>query len=164
MDEKMNLKDYVGWIKLPPKYIFALSIVSGFVLFGPTSINKGLGLDLFLNDYRKFVGVFFLLTVFLLFAHIIGFLKERYEKHKNNKKLRKRLFDLTDEEKKVLSQYLDDNTRTEYFNFTDGVILGLVDEYILYRVSNSSDMPPVFPFNIQPWAWDYLRKHPELLK
>ena len=160
----MSFKEYLDWIKLPPKYIFALSIVSGIVLYGPNSISEGLGLDLFLNDYRKFVGVFFLLTVFLLFAHIIGFLKIKYEKHTNSKKLKKRLFELTVIEKKILSKYIDNNTRTEYFNFTDGVILGLVHEHVLYRTSNISDNPPVFPFNIQPWAWDYLRKHPELLK
>jgi Super-infection exclusion protein B len=43
------------------------------------------------------------------------------------------------------------------------VVNGLVSETVLYRSSNMSALGTTFPFNIQPWAWDYLNEHPELL-
>jgi hypothetical protein len=43
------------------------------------------------------------------------------------------------------------------------VVLGLVQEKILYQSSTVGSWRRGFAFNIQPWAWDYLQKHLDLI-
>lgn len=75
---------------------------------------------------------------------------------------------LSAEEKAYLRGYILDNTKTQYFEVTDGVVQGLVAAKILYRSASitgrySKSYIPMIAYNIQPWAWEYLNKHPELL-
>lgn len=44
------------------------------------------------------------------------------------------------------------------------VVLGLETEKIIYRASSLSSYYTNFPYNIQPWAWEYLNQHPDLLE
>lgn len=74
------------------------------------------------------------------------------------------LSNLSKEEKAILSEYIDNDTKTNYYNINDGVIGGLVSTQILYRSTNISQMGSVFSYNIQPWAWEMLRKNPKYLK
>lgn len=58
-------------------------------------------------------------------------------------------------------------THARKLNAADGVVKGFAHSGIIYQ---SSDVGSailggiVVAFNIQPWAWHYLKKHPELLK
>src|SRR5947209_1159978 len=73
----------------------------------------------------------------------------------------KRLQSLTTAEKAVLRGYISERTRTQYLSIMDGVVTGLAAEDILYRASNASYSATEWAYNIQPWAWEYLSKHPE---
>ncbi len=50
------------------------------------------------------------------------------------------------------------------FGLVDGLAGGLEAKGILFRSSNFGDPLYGFSHNLQPWARDYLKKHPELLK
>lgn len=164
----MDWNKIIEWLKLSPKYLFSVAVVSGALLFGPDLFLKRLGLDLFIADYRKYIGVVFLGVNVLLFAHIFSFTYSYFSKIVENilflQKRRKRLHSLTDEEKSILSGYISNNTRSQDFECTNGVVLGLEMEKIIFRVSDLSSYFTNFPYNIQPWAWEYLKKNPELLK
>jgi hypothetical protein len=46
----------------------------------------------------------------------------------------------------------------------DGAIGGLKRNGIVFQAANISTPGSMsFPYNIQPWAWNYLHKHPDLL-
>jgi hypothetical protein len=75
----------------------------------------------------------------------------------------RRLHDLTPAEKGILDRYIGGHTRTLNLDIGDGVVQGLVGVSVLYRASNVARLTTV-AYNIQPWAWDYLREHPELLE
>ena len=73
------------------------------------------------------------------------------------------MHDLTPDERQVLRVYLESDTRTQYLDVQDGVAQGLAQARIIYRASNMGTLT-TFAFNVQPWAWDYLRAHRELLE
>jgi len=74
------------------------------------------------------------------------------------------LHDLTIEEKELLAEYIDNNTRTTSIKYSNGVAKELESSMVIRRASNMAHYHDVFPYNIQPWAWEYLSKNPELLK
>jgi len=146
----LELNKIIEWLKLSPKYLFAFSIVAGSLLFGPDPLLKKLGLDLFIADYKKFIGVAFLCVNALLFAHFIGFLFAKINKKWKNRKFlkqcRARLHSLTPDEKKILSGYVVNNTRSQILDYRDGVVSGLEAEKIIGRASSLSSYHTSFPY------------------
>jgi|GEM_PF-6991321 len=57
------------------------------------------------------------------------------------------------------------DTTTIAFDFRDGIVNGLIAEEILYRASQASN-PCSFDFdiNLQGWAWDFMKDHPDFLE
>ena len=71
---------------------------------------------------------------------------------------------LSGKEKEILRSYINENTKTRYFNMSDGVINGLVTQDILSLPSRLSRRGYVFAYNIKPWAWEYLKENKHLLE
>lgn len=163
----MDFSKLSEWIKLSPRYLFPISLVAGFMLFAANDILGVLGLVPLVSQYRSYIGAIFLLSTALLLTSwlvsLYGWLKEKLGQFKARKARTKRLHDLTDEERKILRGYIYDETRTQYLNIQDGVVKGLVDEQIIYQSSSLGRLRAGFAFNIQPWAWEYLKEHPDLL-
>ncbi len=158
----MDISKLVEWIKLSPKYLLPISLVSGILLFAGEFLLEKFGLNLFVNNFRPWIGIVFLMATSLIFIDILyqvsSWLKSRYTNTRSQKKRFERLQNLTPEEKDVLLSYLIHNTRTQYFPINDGVVLGLELEKILFKSSNIGD-PDNWSFNVQPWAWELLKKH-----
>ena len=106
-----------------------------------------------------------LLSFCLLVAHLTNQGWIKFKQHRKMKNLKKRLHHLSEDEKALLRQYLDNNTKSLRFNVTNGVVRGLEKWGVLYFASNiNDDGEVVFPFNLQPWAWKYLKEKPQLLQ
>ncbi len=157
----------LAWIRLLQRYLWGFIAVLALLLWGPQWLVSGLGMSAIVSQHRLYFGL--LLAVFLgmvlsdlislTFRGPINHLEQaKWRRHKA-----KRLHDLTAHEKRILRRYIDQNTRTQYLNIADGVVTGLVHEEILYRSTNIGHLSIGFAYNIQPWAFDYLRQHPELL-
>ena len=73
------------------------------------------------------------------------------------------LRELSREEKCVLSPYVFGDATSQPFAIQDGAVGGLVAKGILYRASNFGSYSAEFAFNIQPWAFTYLKAHTQLL-
>jgi hypothetical protein len=71
---------------------------------------------------------------------------------------------LTEDEKAILRGYIEGQTRTQYLAMSNGTVGQFVVEKILFRASSLGSVADYFPYNIQPWAWDYLNNHPEVLE
>ena len=138
------------------------------LLFAPQSFLATLGLDSLVTQYRGYLG-----AAWLFFAALLIVAAVRAVAQPAKKKVKellwvagrqKRLHRLTPQERQLLQRYIGGNTRTQNLNMEDGVVGGLEAEKMIYRASNISHAYTTFAYNIQPWAWDYLHKHPELLK
>ncbi|WP_051686474.1 superinfection exclusion B family protein [Vibrio pacinii] len=160
-------KQIFDWVKLSGKQAFILSVITSILLFASDEILGKLGVSEAINSLQIWIGLVWLVSVATLAAEIVfpiyGFISKHATWYFNLKGYQKRLHQLTVGEKQVLSQYIRGNTRTISLNYSDGIANELESAMIIRRASNLAHYHDVFPFNIQPWAWDYLSKHPELL-
>jgi hypothetical protein len=167
-----TMESLLSWIKLPKTVAWPIVLVCGLLLWGPEKFNKGLGLDLFVNEYRIGVGVaflFFLATGLMpVVPWLFNFIKKTYESFLLKKHIRQKLRELTPEEKSILRQYVDGDTKAQDLNIQNGVVGRLIKVGILelgFTVSYGGRMGSyTFPVNIRDWAWNQLKEHPELLR
>jgi hypothetical protein len=165
---RMDIGRLVEWIKLSPRHLLPLSLFTGFILFAPQRWLAAFGIAGFVSDYRPYIGVTFLLsTVLLISAAIVagyGWAKQKRAEAALLRGRRERLHHLSESEKEILRGYIEDGTRTQYLPMHGGVVGGLQAERIIFRASSLSKSYDYFAYNIQPWAWEYLNKHPRLLR
>lgn len=139
---------------------------------GPDAFKAGLGLDLFIDEYRIWVGVaflFFLATGLMpIFPWLFQFTKNKKKEHQIHSQFIKYLQKLTDEEKSVLRLFIDNETKTQDLNIQNGVVGRLMKISFLelgFNVSYGGHRGSyTFPVNIQDWLWEELKKNPEYIE
>jgi len=160
-------KNLVDWIKLSPRYLLPICIFAGFVVFAPPQVLSIFGLIDMVSRYRPWFGLAFLLSAALLASSAVfafyEFMKKKRLEEAVRKHRRLRLHQLTEDEKELLRGYIHNQTRTQYLSMSDGRVGQLQTEKIIFRASNLGDYLDGFAYNIQPWAWEYLNDHPEVL-
>jgi len=157
------------WLKLAPRYVFAVCFATGILLVARPSDLATLGLEQFMNQYRSWFGVAFVASISLLLAHAgatgFGWVRKEWRWRRHLVHGRRRLRELTSDEREILARYLENDTRAQFLAVSCGVTAGLADAGIIYRSANLSSTDGIsFAYNIQPWAWDQLREHPELVE
>lgn len=164
----------VSWIKLldllkmgiVPSTILLLS--SSVLLFASEELLSKIGLSAFVENYRSIIGFLWVVSLCAVLIPIIvaclKYFRNWFIKQRRLSNLQSSLNMLSSAEKKVLRKYIKGNTKTQYFDMSDGVVGGLVSSEILYRSSNLSNQLGDFAYNVQPWAWNYLKKHYEILE
>ena len=165
----MDLARLTPWLfELPQRILWAFIVIVGLTLWGPDRFVAGLGLQEFIDDYRKWIGVAFLVLVGIALSNAFEGVRGRvalwWLERKRLRDAKKRLHDLTGGEKEVLRRYISSNSRTQDLAINSGVTAGLVKASIIYQATEVSAFLMYFPHHIQPWAWEYLRAHPELLE
>ena len=161
----------IEWLKLSIQQLFWLllfsSVVLSLLVFTPDNVLGALGLRGFRTEYRMWVGLSAVGFWILSFSGLVvigGQSISQWGKRAIGRRGRKRrLHSLTQEERGVLRGYIAEDKRTQYFDISDGVVQGLFLEGILFKPSNISSYITM-AYNIQPWVWDYLNKHPDLVK
>tara|TARA_R110002124_G_C8913628_1_gene510701 strand:- start:154 stop:558 length:405 start_codon:yes stop_codon:yes gene_type:complete len=133
----------------------------------PNDILKFLSIDTFVESIKPILSFILIISVAMLLGALIakiGFLLGGFLSiWLKTFQFKNRLKDLTKEEKEILISYLDNDTRSRRFNMTHGVVQGLVHEKILYQ-STIMASGISQSYNIQPWAWKYLKKNRNLLE
>jgi hypothetical protein len=158
----------IEWLKLPQSVLRGLVAVAASMLWGPDRYVDGLGLRAFIEDYRNYLGVVFLILLAATIPSALTLvsrpLKRSWTQRRTLHRLRRRLGDLTEAEKAVLRGYLMRGTRTQRLEMSSGVTRSLEAANIIVLGSNLGYWDFEFDYIIQPWAWQYLREHPELLE
>jgi len=159
----MDFRTILDWIKLSPKYLLPIVIVSGFLIFSNGNILNIFGLFIIVNQYRGWIGIIFLVTIALLLSDValrmVQWLQNKRKLNEKFKDLTSRLYKLTPYEKNIILGFTENNTRTQYLSIEDGTIQELSNFEIIYRSSNFGRSTNRWSFNIQPWAWDFIRKN-----
>lgn len=167
MDILGKIKD---WLTMGVVPLGGTAIASGIVLFAPASLLQILGLGAVVANIRPYLGGAFILSLSVLICMGAKGVWEVLLKPSLHETLaihfhRRELHSLTEDEKDCLRPYIEQQTRSQCFSMHDGVAMGLQQRKIIVRIS-SIGLPGSnfsFPFQIQPWAWEYLNKHPELV-
>lgn len=160
------VKQTLEALKQPARYFLPILLASGFVLFAPLALLKILSVDQWRDENNAYLGLSFVLSVAVVGCEYILIIAKwalkKYRVFLAMRTAQSRLKSLTPKEKKILAGYLHKETRTCHFWCEDGVIAGLYQAKILYPAVQQANVDR-FPFNISDWAWDYLKKNPNLL-
>jgi hypothetical protein len=161
------LKTAREWVANSIPAQVAVAIASAALLFGPDKIISAMGLRQIRDDYSQWFGVALLVVGSLLCAEGVtafgAWARQRVVWRVNLRRLKQRLRALTPAEREALRRYVYEDNRTQYFDIQDGVAQGLVHAKIIYRASNLGSTMGGFAYNVQPWAWEYLQAHRDLL-
>ena len=152
------------WLTISTVPLCAVILASGVLLLGPARLHETIGLKPSIDNYRTWIGLVFLVSGSVIVVRAGDGIQGLVRRKRRFKRMQVRLHNLTLDEKMVLLQYVNQNSRTEYFLLSNGVVAELESEGILFRVTELGDMRDGFAYSMQNWAWDYLHKHPHLLK
>jgi hypothetical protein len=157
---------FLEFLKVPIKYIIGLFVVGLVFLFAPGSLLNKFGLLNYREEGKAYFGLVSLILAVLIIGAIVGALIDKFHGYFFLRSMKNRLKFLTTEEKQILWQYIEGETRSLYLSIESGVVKGLVHDQIIYRsssISTSGYGALTFAHNIQPWAWKYLNEHRDLL-
>lgn len=161
IDKALNALEWLR--KVPTGFLLSLSVVLALLLFLPAEIAEALAIKDFRDSYRKFLGPSFLLVVSFFITKALLSLNNIRRRKANESKRLSQLHSLTAEEKGYLAQFIIHGRNTIHVAMGDGVAGGLVAKGIIYRSSNAFNVLEGPPYNLQPWARDYLSTRLDLL-
>lgn len=158
----------VEFLKLAPRYFFAVGLAAGFLLFAGPQTLKDLGVFEFAQRNRSTLGLVLvgsstLFGAFLL-ADLLGFMGRWWNRRRYHGRITKRLHNLTEDEKQILRFYFAQNIRANVLRTSDGVVKGLEAAGVIHQSASLGDLMEGFAHHINDYAWDYLRKYPRLLE
>jgi len=163
----MNLGNIVDWIKLTPKYIAPIALLSSLLLFLPSNSISIFGVNNLVDTYRMWIGLTCLSSYSLLLTHFVFWLKDYGANARKNYHIKTKrislLKNLSPEEKEILSGYILTQSKSRQLNMRCGTTNGLEHSMIIYRSAVIGTADGWFAYNLHPWAWDLLSKNPEFL-
>lgn len=159
----------INLIGMISKSTLPFTIISGILIFLPRNILTRLNIAEFRDNYIIILSLVFIVCVgFHISAILQKLLKYtgrkvsiKYSKYQTVKYIRK----LTGDEKQVLRTYINEQTQTLYLSIENGVVKGLELKGIILRVATIGDaLDSTFAYNLQPYIYNYLLKHKEVLE
>jgi len=125
----MDISKVISIFKLPVKVNASILLVSGVLLFAPTSFISKLGLAFFKGKSNLYIGIIFLSSTTIVLISIgdifLKYFKQKIKNHNQKKIYFAFLKSLSPTEKKILNQYFDEQSTTQYFEIEDGIVNGL---------------------------------------
>lgn len=168
VSESTVMKVVLNFIKLAPRYCVPLGITVAFLLFCPEIALKYFGVFEFAQNNRQWLAIgFILIFAICVVAVTIEATKwgKRFIRSRMlHKRIIERLDSLTEDEKQIVRFYMNNKTRTNVLDFSDGVVQGLVSEGVIVQAANVSVEFEFFSYNISNCAWQYIHKNPLLLE
>ena len=163
----MDFTKLMDFIKLPTRYIFSFALAAAAMLiFLPDSTMETLGILQLREQHRPWIGLLLVTSIAILVPPPLiataTWCKNGIKRRSRLRSLHKRLHRLSSGEKAVLRDYIEKDTKSQNLDITSGVVGGLVASGILFASSTIGDLF-AWAHNIQPWAWEYLQKHPNLI-
>jgi hypothetical protein len=152
-----------------PRVLMGISIFCILAFLIPAEILKKIGLLELQNEYNALIWIALFLSLSLLFSHFLfqsfPFFSGLIKNQKDNYIGRRRLKNLSKDEKTILNKYFKENTRVQEISIYHGIKADLINFGIIYQSSNAiQPAHHTFEYSISAWAYKYLKKHPELLE
>jgi len=159
-----------GWLNLGIIPLLGILIFTSFFIFLPSEVLVKLSLMDVKTKFGTYLGLGFVFSLAFLIAAALNRFWKVYLGYKLKEMTsihfyKKEAHNLTNKEKEILSIFINGKTRSTDLSLKNGVVLGLEKRMFIVRVGQLGNDPVIwsFPFNIQPWAWEYLNKNPQLL-
>lgn len=164
-------KIFANFKKLTPA-LFAVSILTGLILFLPMTILEKMSLSNLPDTWKQIIGIVFLLSVTLIVTIIISSIfsditqKRKYRKFKE--KQRKKLQKLSSKQMNILRELLGSNKKAIRLEKNSGDTTYLLINQFIYQpdqaVSLGWDNEIVLIYVPQPWLLELYNEEPDLFK
>jgi hypothetical protein len=153
-------------LKLP--VLAGIALALALFLFLPEKAANAMGIQKLRTEYKSYAGCAFLLASSLVVVRMsvaaFKLISTKCLARVWKKAAIERLKTLSPAEKQILCGYILPREKTQYLSIEDGVVNGLCQAHIIYRSANLRNLiGRGFAHNIQPWAWEYLLEHTELI-
>jgi|GEM_PF-1187881 len=143
-------------LKLPLKYMWAVVLVTGFLLFVPESKLKTFGVDSFAVAYRQTVGIVFLSSAAVVIVSAVqfshGFIGSRLQKRQLIKRAIRNLESLDAKEKAILREFFIQGQDTIQLPVDQANVAGLIKKgglVVIGSMGEQSLAGVLFPVTIQ---------------
>ena len=171
MGVSLKMEKLLELVKLPVKTILALSVATGLILFLPNNIIHKLYIDNLKEKYGFIIGIVFIISISIVFINIIIYIfntiKEKISILKLKFYRKKILKSLDESEKNVLLEFMNSANKTVRLPIHSGTTIKLQNYKIISPAGNNHIVDARYmeiPYFIQPWAYEYLNKHKNLLE
>lgn len=162
------VKSLIEVLKLAPKYLVAVALIAGALIFLPESWLQLLGLQEISTQYRAWFGLAFLISsgvcIVAVASWIINWVLNIFRRRHVQRFVIEKLHNLTEDEKQILRYYFVKGTKSNTLKIDDGVVQELVTYSIIYRSAQLGNMLEGFSHNISDLAWDYIHLNPAILQ
>jgi ABC-type multidrug transport system fused ATPase/permease subunit len=161
-------KSALDFLKLAPRYLIAVALIAGVLLFFPNAWLVRIGVDNFAAANRQWLGLAFLVSAVLwcisLITTVWSWVAGKVFQRRVSQHIARKLDSLTEGEKQILRYYFAKDTRANTLRIDDGVVQGLVQNRIIFRSASMGSILDGFAHNISDAAWDYILANPEVLQ
>jgi Super-infection exclusion protein B len=145
------------WLKKPsPRYAAVIVLVTGLLLFLPSTVLGFFHLDGYAQTYRWLISLLFFFFLFLSLTYPAERAWKRGMKWNEDRKFEKSvgsvLLDLGTEQKAILLKYAQSGKRCLPFHMTDGSVGDLAIRGVLHRPMPAGDGAGYFAFCLTPTA------------
>jgi hypothetical protein len=141
-------------------WIFAT--VSALALFLPTGWLNHIHVDSAIDRYRPGIWLVFSICVIGLLTYPLYAIDDKRKEVFLNRKIKRRLQMLAEDEKDVLALFLKNKVSSCGFIAYQPGASSLVDAGIIYPSSTIGARGPRLYYTIHSWIYHYLMKHPNL--
>lgn len=162
------LSKVTEFLRLPLRYVWAIAIGTGLLLFGPEALPRALRLEKLLQNYGEYIGGVFFLSALLAVIHTTiaawtTIARWRARSHRLGQSLIE-LTRLDPKEKEVLREFCLQRQSTLQLPVDQATVAGLIDKGILRiagHIGERSLAGMLFPVTLSEHIRDYLA--PELI-
>lgn len=158
-----GLKDFLLSIHL----MLSILLSTGFILFLPDQILERMYLLEARDRYGVLIGMIFIISMFIIllkfFSYFVSKIKKWYMEGKTLKNWESNLKKLNQKEKEIIKRFTETDTNTLLLPMNSGIVIRLENITIIGKAANHHmvDMRnPQFPYFLQPWVYDYIKKNP----
>ena len=160
-----------GFKKITPALV-AIAIMTGLIIFLPSSCLSKLGLDNLPNNVISIIGFLFLLSCTLIltisgYSFMGNFLKKIKHKRLLNS-LKNKYMQLSSAQKSIIIKLLQSPSKSIQLSALSGDTIYLLNNNFLYRPQQILDTEDVYEnryiYTSHPWLIDLFKKEPQLFE
>ncbi len=122
------------------------------------------------DKYGTLIGAMFILSLFIIllkfFSYFIVKIKKWYIQKKTLKIWESNLKKLNQHEKEIIKRFTETDTNTLFLPMNSGIVVRLENITVIGKAASQHvvDMRnPHYPYFLQPWVYDYIKKNPNYL-
>ena len=169
--DKIVDKVFDGFKKITPA-LLAITIVTGVIIFSPSSFLEKLGLNSLLPNEKRIIGVLFLLSAVLVITIIgsmfLGWIKKNIKRKILVKRLRKKFVLLPKQQKAIIVKLLKSPSKSIQLDSTSGDTRYLLNNGFIFQPEQLIDTLDLYGnqyiFTPQPWLVELFQDEPALFE